>query len=240
MLTWHHPRASSLKMLGLSLWEGRLPGQKTIEKEDKGSHWFLQAGKSTECLSQSRTCMYVYGYGLLNFSFTSPEIWQKSPMWRLTSKLLTTVHSEGSIGAQHGDRASTRCRAAPEAYASRISCFTRSISHDGAQREWGPLAHWAIRGVRGAPMRGCRWWPLVVRRRPSLGRRQAQARPCSRAVRPSLGRAAAQCVERPRAVTAPVTRVQSLSLRSWSRFGRLGRPQRPARCHCERARGGPS
>ena len=34
MLTWHHPRASSLKMLGLSLWEGRLPGQKTIENED--------------------------------------------------------------------------------------------------------------------------------------------------------------------------------------------------------------
>ena len=25
-------------MLGLSLWEGRLPGQKTIENEDKGSH----------------------------------------------------------------------------------------------------------------------------------------------------------------------------------------------------------
>ena len=38
VLTWHHPRASSLKMLGLSLWEGRLPGQKTIENEDKGSH----------------------------------------------------------------------------------------------------------------------------------------------------------------------------------------------------------
>ena len=36
--TWHHPRASSLKMLGLSLWEGRLPGQKTIENEDSGSH----------------------------------------------------------------------------------------------------------------------------------------------------------------------------------------------------------
>ena len=25
-------------MLGLSLWEGRLPGQKTIENEDEGSH----------------------------------------------------------------------------------------------------------------------------------------------------------------------------------------------------------
>ncbi len=37
MLTWHHPRASSLKMLGLSLWEGRLPGQKTIENEDKAA-----------------------------------------------------------------------------------------------------------------------------------------------------------------------------------------------------------
>ena len=31
-------RASSLKMLGLSLWEGRLPGQKTIENKDKGRH----------------------------------------------------------------------------------------------------------------------------------------------------------------------------------------------------------
>ena len=37
VLTWHHPRASSLKMLGLSLWEGRLPGQKTIENEDKAA-----------------------------------------------------------------------------------------------------------------------------------------------------------------------------------------------------------
>lgn len=35
--SWHHPRASSLKMLGLSLWEGRLPGQKTIENEDKAA-----------------------------------------------------------------------------------------------------------------------------------------------------------------------------------------------------------
>ena len=25
-------------MLGLSLWEGRLPGRKAIENEDKGSH----------------------------------------------------------------------------------------------------------------------------------------------------------------------------------------------------------
>ena len=37
VLTWHHPRASSLKMLGLSLWEGRLPGQKTIENEGKAA-----------------------------------------------------------------------------------------------------------------------------------------------------------------------------------------------------------
>ena len=37
VLTWHHPRASSLKMLGLSLWEGRLPGQKTIENKDKAA-----------------------------------------------------------------------------------------------------------------------------------------------------------------------------------------------------------
>ena len=37
VLTWHHHRASSLKMLGLSLWEGRLPGQKTIENEDKAA-----------------------------------------------------------------------------------------------------------------------------------------------------------------------------------------------------------
>ena len=31
------PRASSLKMQGLSLWEGRLLGQKTIKNEDKAA-----------------------------------------------------------------------------------------------------------------------------------------------------------------------------------------------------------
>ena len=64
-------------MLGLSLWEGRLPGQKTIENEDSGSHCSYGREKYRVSLPQSRTCMYME-YGLLNFVHFAQKFGKKA------------------------------------------------------------------------------------------------------------------------------------------------------------------
>ena len=79
VLTWHHPRASSLKMLGLSLWEGRLPGQKTIENEDKAAIWFLQATNSivADTITDHYYCLYLPGTATLLCRPVRAYIWYR-------------------------------------------------------------------------------------------------------------------------------------------------------------------
>ena len=98
-------------MLGLSLWEGRLPGQKTIENEDSGSHCSYGREKYRVSLPKSRRGVYrtytVMYDGAFNFVHFAQK---KSPMWRLTSYQAThdrtfrgdpLAHSIGMIVHRH-------------------------------------------------------------------------------------------------------------------------------------------
>ena len=64
-------------MLGLSLWEGRLPGRKAIENEDKGSH-----------------CSYKWGCRLVGDHGALRARW-KAGMWNSLAAGTLTSQSRG-------------------------------------------------------------------------------------------------------------------------------------------------
>ena len=51
-------------MLGLSLWEGRLPGQKTIENEDKGSHCSYRPESNFGTMDTVLSDMHMYMHNM--------------------------------------------------------------------------------------------------------------------------------------------------------------------------------